>query len=148
MALEAEEQLGRKLAECPVDLVKIGIQVGWRTGFCILLDIMNFGGIAAIRQWGEVPPTMGMIIVNLVLTIGFGFYPLIHLREYLAFYEYGIKYRKGIYFWSDLGQAGWRNHNMGGGLFRSVLMDTNRKVFDVTYVKNPRKQFNRAYMNH
>ena len=147
MALEAEGQMGRKLTECPADKVKIAIQAGWRTAFCILLDIMNFGGIAAIRQWGEIPPEMSTIIVNLVLTVAFGFYPLIHLREYLAFYEYGIRYRKKTYFWSDLGQAGWRDHTYGG-LFHSVLMDTDRKVFDVTYVQNPKKQFNKAYMNH
>ena len=146
MAANAENKLGRMLAECPADKLKIVIQAGWRTAFCILLDIMNFGGIAAIRNWGEVPPSGSTIVVNLVLTVVFGFYPLIHLREYLAFYEYGIVYRKRTYYWSDLGQAGWRDHTYGG-FFRSILMDTNRRVFDVTYVQNAKRQFNRAYMN-
>ncbi|MCI8945464.1 MAG: hypothetical protein HFI91_00180 [Lachnospiraceae bacterium] len=147
MALEAEVQLGRKLTECPADKLRIAIQTGWRTIFCILLDISNFGGIAAIRQWGDVPPEMSTVIVNLVLTVIFGLFPLIHLREYLAFYEYGIIYRKRAYLWSYLGQAEWRDHTYGG-IFRSILMATNRKVFNVTYVVNAKKQFNRAYMNY
>lgn len=146
MAMETEGKLGRMLAECPADKVRIAVQTGWRTAFCILMDIMNFGGIAAIRQWGDIPPEMGTVVFNLIVTAAFGFYPLIHLREYLAFYEYGIIYRKKAYFWSDLGQVGWRDHTYGG-LFHSILMDTNRKVFDVTYVTNAKKQFNRAYMN-
>ncbi len=40
---------------------------------------------------------MGMIIVNLVLTIGFGFYPLIHLREYLAFMNMGSNIGKDLF---------------------------------------------------
>ena len=70
-----------------------------------------------------------------------------HLREYLAFYEYGIVYRKRTYLWSELGSARWRDFTYGG-FFRRILMDTDRKVFDVTYVTNAKKEFNRAYMSY
>lgn len=141
------EELGQKLTECPADKVKIAIQVAWRGALCIVFDIMNFGGFAAIAQWGETGPEMSAVIVNLILTLGFGLYPLIHLKEYLAFYEYGIVYRKRAYRWSELGSVSWREHTYGG-FFRSILMDTNKRVFDVTYVTNPKKQYNKAYMNH
>ena len=147
MGPERDEQLGAKLTECFADKTKIAIHVGWRMVICLLLDIMNFGGIEAIRQWGEIPPTIGQITVNLILTVAFGLYPLIHLKEYLAFYEYGIIYRKKTYFWSELCSARWRDFTTGG-FFRSVMMDTNKKAFNVTYVTNPKRQYNRAYMNH
>lgn len=147
MELDVERRLGRKLTECRADKVKIAIQAGWRTAFCLILDITNLGGISAIQRWNETPPDIAIIILDLILTIVFGLFPLIHLREYLAFYENGIIYRKRPYFWSELGSAGWRNHTMGG-IFNSTLMDTDIKVFNVTYVKNPKKQYNRAYMNH
>ena len=145
--METEEGLGQKLAECPADMGKITFQAMWRMAFCIALDIMNFGGIAAIWRWNEVPPEMSTIFVNLILTIAFGLFPLIHLREYLAFYEYGIVYRKRTYLWSELGSARWRDFTYGG-FFRRILMDTDRKVFDVTYVTNAKKEFNRAYMSY
>lgn len=147
MSLDAEGKLGQKLTECEADKIKIAIQIGWRTALCIVFDIMNFGGFAAIARWGEVPPRFSAVIVNVVLTAVFGLYPLIHMREYLAFYEYGIVYRRKAYLWSELGSVGWRDHTYGG-LFHSVLMDTDRRVFDVTYVANPKRQYNRAYMNH
>lgn len=144
--VEAEGNLGRKLTECGPDKVKIAIQTSWRTVFCILLDIMSWGGIAAIRQWGEVPPDMGLVLLDLALTIGFGLFPLIHLREYLAFYEYGIVYRKKAYLWSELGSAGWHERAYGA-LFYSTYMTTNKKKFNVTYVTKAKKQYNKAYLN-
>ena len=66
------EELGQKLTECPADKVKIAIQVAWRGALCIVFDIMNFGGFAAIAQWGETGPEMSAVIVILILTLGFG----------------------------------------------------------------------------
>lgn len=147
MDLQTEGELGEMLTECPANIGKIAFQASWRMAFCILLDVMNFGGFAAITHWNEVPPQASAIFTNVILTAVFGLFPLIHLREYLAFYEYGIVYRKKKYLWSELGEARWREH-IYGGLFRSILMDTDRKVFDVTYVTDAKKQYNRAYMNH
>lgn len=147
MNYDIEHRLGRKLAECESDKFKIAIQTGWRTALCLLLDIANLGGISAIRHWKEVPPDSAILILDLVLTIVFGLFPLIHLREYLAFYENGIIYRKQTYFWSDMGSPDWRDHTIGG-IFNSTMMRTKIKSFDVTYVKNAKKQYNKAYMNH
>ena len=142
-----ESNLGRKLTECYADKRKEAIQAGWRTAFCILLDIANFGGIAAIRRWGEVPPEMTTVIVNLLLTVVFGLYPLIHLKKYLAFYENGMIYGKRQYLWADLGTPGWRDHTTGG-FFHSTMMVTDKRNFDVTYLDSPKKEYNRAYMKH
>lgn len=147
MDMETEGKLGCKLTECFSDKGKIAFQVSWRTALCLALDIGNFGGIAAIRRWGETPPQLSAIIVNLALTVGFGLFPLIHLRRYMAFYERGIVYGKRAYLWSELGSAGWRDHTTGG-IFHSLIMETNKKNFDVTYLANPKKQYNRAYMSH
>lgn len=145
--MDKEERLGLKLTECFSDKTRIAIQTCWRTALCLAFDIGNFGGIAAIRNWGEVPPDMRILLVNVVLTVVLGLFPLIHLREYMAFHQYGIVYRRKAYLWSELGDVGWRDHTYGG-LFRSILMDTDKKTFDVTYVNGARKQYNRAYMKN
>lgn len=145
--MEIEKSLGRKLTECGPDKVKIAIQTGWRTVFCILLDIMSWGGISAIRHWGETPPDIGLVLLDLALTAVIGLFPLIHLREYLAFYEKGIVYRKKAYLWSELGSAGWHERAYGA-LFYSTYMTTGKKKFNVTYLTKAKKQYNRAYMNY
>ena len=146
-AVETEKSLGRKLTECGSNKVRIAVQTTWRTVFCILLDIMSWGGIAAIRRWGETPPDMRLILLDLILTVCFGLFPLIHLREYLAFYENGIVYRKKAYLWSELGSVGWHERTYGA-LFHSTYMTTGKRKFNVTYVTKAKKQYNKAYLNY
>lgn len=142
---ESERQLGNKLTECGADKGKIALRTGLHMIFCILMDIVSLGGIRAIRNFAVCPPNMGVVILDAVLTLVIGLYPLIHLRDTLAFYEYGIVFRKKVYLWSELGSVEWRTHTYGG-IFTSVVMATNKRAFSVTYLKQPKKQYNRAYM--
>lgn len=109
------------------------------------MDIVSLGGIRAIRNFAVRPPDTRIVLLDVVLTAVISLYPLIHLREYLAFYEYGIVFRKKAYLWSELGAVEWRTHTYGG-IFTSVVMATNKRAFQVTYLKQPKKQYNRAYM--
>lgn len=144
--MELERQLGRKLTECHADKKKIALRTGLHIAFCVLMDIMSLGGINAIRNFSAHPPSGGVVLMDVLLTLIIGLYPLIHLRDYLAFYENGIVFRKKAYFWSELGSVGWRDHTYGG-FFHGIVMATNKKAFQVTYLEQPKKQYNRAYMN-
>lgn len=141
----ALEQLGCKLTECGADKKKIALRTGLHLAFCLLMDIVSLGGISAIRNFAVRPPNMGVVILDVVLTAVIGLYPLLHLRDALAFYEYGIVFRKRAYLWSELGSVEWRTHTRGG-FFTSVVMATNKRTFQVTYLEQPKKQYNRAYM--
>lgn len=90
---------------------------------------------------------MAAITANIIITVGFGLFPLIHAGDYLAFYQNGIVYKKKRYLWSELGKVGWRDFTHGG-LFHSVMMDTSKKVFNVTYLEHPKKHYNEAYMKN
>lgn len=142
---ELEQRLGRKLSECSADKGKIALRTGLHIVFCVLMDIMSLGGIGAIKNFATRPPSIGVVIMDVVLTLVIGLYPLIHLRDYLAFYENGIVFRKKTYFWSELGSVTWRDHTYGG-FFHRIVMATNKKAFQVTYLEHPKKQYNRAYM--
>lgn len=145
--MELERQLGRKLSECYADKKKIALRTGLHIAFCILMDIMSLGGIKAIKQFPQEMPDTNVIVVDVILTVVIGFYPLLHLRDYLAFYENGIIFRKKAYLWSELGSVSWRDH-VWGGFFHHTVMATNKKAFQVAYVENPKKQYNIAYMKH
>lgn len=145
--METERLLGRKLTECHTDKGKIALRTGLHIVFCILMDIMSLGGIGAIKNFGTHPPETSLVIMDVVLTLIIGLYPLIHLRDYLAFHENGIVFRKKTYLWSELGSVSWRDHTYGG-FFHSTVMATHKKAFQVTYLKTPKKQYNRAYMKH
>lgn len=144
--MDMKRQLGRKLTECGADKGKIALRTGLHFVFCILMDIVSLGGIRAIRNFAVRPPDTRIVLLDVVLTAVISLYPLIHLREYLAFYEYGIVFRKKAYLWSELGAVEWRTHTYGG-IFTSVVMATNKRAFQVTYLKQPKKQYNRAYMH-
>ncbi len=145
--MELERQLGRKLSECFADKKKIAIQTGIHIVFCILMDIMSLGGIHAIKHFPQEMPNIGIIAFDVILTVIIGLYPLIHLRDYLAFYENGIVFRKKMYLWSELGTVSWRDH-IFAGFFHRTVMATNKKAFQVAYLENPKKQYNLAYMKH
>lgn len=145
--MELERQLGRKLSECYADKKKIAVRTGLHIAFCILMDIMSLGGIGAIKRFPQEMPDTGIIVVDVLLTVIIGLYPLLHLREYLAFYENGIVFRKKAYLWSELGSVNWRDH-VWGGFFHNTVMVTNKKAFQVAYLESPKKQYNRAYMKH
>lgn len=141
----SEQQLGCKLTECGADKKKIALRTGLHLAFCLLMDIVSLGGFRAILNFAVRPPNMGIVIFDITVTAIFGLYPLIHLRDTLSFYEYGIVYRKRAYLWSELGAVEWRNHTYGG-FFTSTVMATNQRTFSVTYLEQPKKQYNRAYM--
>ncbi len=121
----------------------------------------------------EAGPNMGKIFLNsairatclgLVLWVGYaegGFsgswlfmflifflivlFPMRHLRDKVAFYSNGITYHQRKCTLEEIGAVHWTTMKPSVGFFEELYMDTDAGRFVFTYVKDAKKQFNRAY---
>lgn len=84
-----------------------------------------------------------LLIVALVLI--WVFFPLIHLKDYMIFFNTGIEINKRKYNLGDLGEIIFLEHK--SGIFSKYYMRTDIKDFNITYMKDVRKTFNRAYLH-
>ena len=132
------EELGIKLSEAGSDKKKIYVTTVIRV---VVLAAFLF----AVSGGGKNFVNMGMLIVSVLIVLGIGLYPLSHLPEKIEFYDNGITYCGKAYLWSDLRSVEWRDHT-AGGIFCHTVMATESKVFDVTYLEQVKKQYNKAYL--
>lgn len=137
-----DNTLGRKLTEAYSDKKIIIIKIIIR--FCIsliyqvaLTTVENFDKQTIIR----------IVLVEVVL-IGFCLFPLTHIKDSVIFYEKAICYKGKIYMLDSLLPISWSYSIIPIPLlWYQNEMITKRKVFNIGYMKDVDKQFNRAYMN-
>lgn len=85
-------------------------------------------------------------IVLLILAVVLGLRPLRHWNEYIQYYEKGFCFSGYIYLYQEVGEPEFTNvegFNMIGGLLMRVKGD----CIDLSYLKNAKKKYVKAYMN-
>lgn len=140
-----EAQMGMKLTEAGADKSKIFLWTAIRTTVAILLSLagtMSNGGFA---WWFA--SLRGIMILAVLWTIFLtaGLFPLVHLKQYLIFYQYGFCYCGRNYLFSQTGSVHFRDIHTG--LMTHCRMQTEIRSFDVTWIKQAVKQYNRAYLD-
>lgn len=141
------ENLGNKLAEAAANKVKIYLTALIRAAVLIVLFFFCGGGVSGLKKYlSDTSGILFLVVMFVVLAGGTGLYTLRHLTECMEFYEYGIRWRGKNYYFSELGNIGWRtvSHN---GWFAREKMDTDNYTFDITYLDRCKKIYNRTYMD-
>ncbi len=140
-----QAQLGALLTQAVLDKPKIILHTVCRTTILNIVCFACSGGIHGMGKWFvEIKGTI-MFLGLWAVFLAIGLFPLVHLKDSLAFYENGICYNGINYLHSQLGPIRFRDFHHG--MQTSNMMDTNLRTFDVTYLKRPKFYYNQAYMN-
>lgn len=141
-----EKILGKKLTEAHANLGKIFLR--------LTIRIVLAGGIilAGVRgnppKGNDVSFLSGLLVVLIILAAAaWVFFPLIHCKKYIDFYENGIDYCQQKWTLDEIGKVSFMEAKSNYSLFAHTYMCTEIKKFDVTYLKDAKKNFNRAYFD-
>lgn len=140
-----ETQLGRRLEEVVPDKKKIALHTICRTAIAIIICLAGSCGLKDSGKWFDSIGSTIFILCLWAVFLAIGLFPLVHLKDSLVFYEYGINYHGMKYLFSQLGSVRFRDYN--SGLITHNMMDTDLRTFDVTFLERPKRYFNKAYMN-
>lgn len=139
------ESLGKKLTQAHADKGKIFFRAGIRWGLALLIIA------AGLRSRPLVKPVSflaGFVVFLLAAAVAaFLCWPLRHLRDYIEFYENGLCYCGRSWSFSELGEISFREVRSNRSFFADIYMDSAKRRFLMTYIKDGKKQFNRAYQN-
>ena len=144
--MEGQKSAGRKLAEARADKGKILLRVSLRI---LLAGAVILAGIRGNPpNSGPVSFLSGLLAGLIVLgAAAWVFFPLLHCRDFLDFYEDGIVFCGRSWGLEDLGEISFMEVKSSYSLFARVYMCTEVRDFNVTYIKDGKRNFNNAYCN-
>lgn len=142
--MQKEKELGRELARAQADKGKILLRTGIRV---ILAGVIILAGIRGNPPGkGPVSFLAGAIVALIILAAAaWVFWPLVHWREFAAFYENGIVLDRRKWMLEELAEISFQDVRSNRSLFTRTYLCTSVRKFDVTYIKDCKKNFNRAY---
>ena len=136
--------MGRKLAEAHVNMGKILFHTGVRVA---LAGVVVFAGIRGNPPKGAPASLIAGLVAALIalLALGWVFFPLVHWGDHLTFYEAGIIVGRQPWALEKLGEISFMDVKNNYSLFGQTYMCTQARRFNVTYIKDAKKNYNRAY---
>lgn len=144
--MEGQKRASRKLAEARADKGKILLRVSLRI---LLAGVVILAGIRGNPpNSGPVSFLSGLLAGLIVLgAAAWVFFPLLHCRDFLDFYEDGIVFCGRSWGLEDLGEISFMEVKSSYSLFARVYMCTEVRDFNVTYIKDGKRNFNNSYCN-
>lgn len=142
--MQEEKELGRELARAHADMGKILLRTGLRV---ILAGVIVLAGIRGNPPGrGPVSFLAGALVALIILAAAaWVFWPLTHRRDFAAFYENGIVIGPRKWMLKELGEISFQDVKSNHSLFIRTYLCTSVRKFDITYIKDCKKNFNRAY---
>ncbi len=141
-----DTNMGQKLAQAQANIGKILFQSAIRF---TLVGVIVLAGIRGNPPRGK-PVSFGALLVAALIALIaliWILFPFFHWKDCLEFYETGI--RIGRQFWTleKLGEISFMDVKNNYSLWGRTYMCTQVRRFNVTYIKDAKKNFNRAYFN-
>lgn len=138
-----DEEFGKKLTEAHSNKLLIYARLGIRVTFAA---VIVFAGVRSYSGDGTLHLLAGIIytLVAIIMVL-FTIWPIKHLKDYVAYYENGICYCGQRWSFERLGALSFVEYKSNAAFFTKIYMDGRGKRFDVTYIKDAKKQYNRAY---
>lgn len=144
-----EQELGKLLTEANSNKKYILIHAIVRFILCTIFFIGIMGYIkrgGRVSDYGTISFAIRSIII-LVLCIIYIVIPLTHWKDYIGFYEKGIKFNNKKIKFEKSETIQFRKQSLSI-LGRYLTLETSKKNINVTYINTPKKQYQRAYMNY
>ncbi|MCM1322638.1 MAG: hypothetical protein NC218_00450 [Acetobacter sp.] len=140
---ELSMELGAKLSQADVHLGKI---ISETVVKILIIAVIIFAGVRG-HSVEAVRSIFGVCFFAVILLtmVGWALLPLVHFKDYIVFYEEGIEFCQKKWRFDELGEISFSEISSNVMLFTKIYMYTDVKTFDITYIKNGKKNFNRAY---
>lgn len=144
--MQGEKAIGRKLTEAHANIGKIVLRTSLRV---LLAGVIILAGMRGNPPQGK---PVSFLAGFLVALIAFGaaiwvFFPLIHWKDCVLFYENGIVAGGRKWTLDELGEISFMDIKSNYSAFTRTYMYTAVRKFDMTYIKDGKKNFNRAYFD-
>lgn len=144
-----EQELGNLLTEANSNKKYILMHAIVRFILCTIFFIGIMGYIkkgGRVSDYGTIFFAIRSIIICLIGII-YILIPLIHWKDYIGFYENGIKFNNKKIKFEKEESIRFRKQSLSI-LGRYLILETSKKNINVTYMNMPKKQYQRAYMNY
>lgn len=144
--MQEEKIIGRKLTEAHADIGKIALRVSLRV---LLAGVVILAGVRGNPPQG-MPDSLWAGFLVILIALGAAvwlFFPLIHCKDYVLFYENGIVAGGRRWTLDELGEISFMDVRSNYSVFTRTYMCTSVRKFNMTYIKDGKKNFNRAYLN-
>ncbi len=144
--MQKEMNIGRKLTEAHANMGKIILRTTLRI---LLAGVITLAGIRGNPPNGKpVNFVAGLLVTLMILAAAvWVFFPLLHCKDHIVFYENAIIFGQKIWPLKELGEISFMEAKSNRSFFARVYMCTDIKNFNITYIKDAKKNFNRAYLN-
>ncbi len=144
--VQKEIYMGRKLTEARANMGKIIFRTMLRV---LLAAVILLAGIRGNPPNGKPASFMAGLLASLMILAAavWVFFPLIHCKDHVVFYENGILMGRKIWLLEELGEISFMDSTSNRSFFARTYMCTDIKNFNITYIKDAKKNFNRAYLN-
>ena len=140
-----ERSMGRKLAQAHANMGKILFHTAIRLTLAGVIVLAGIRGNPPGRPVNFLAGSLAAFIALFALM--WVFFPLIHLGDGLEFYETGIIIGKRPWRLDKLGKISFMDVKSNYSLFSKTYMCTEVRQFNITYIKDAKKNFNRAYFD-
>ncbi len=144
--MQEEKAIGKKLAEAHANIGKIILRTSLRV---LLAGVIILAGVRGNPPQGKpVSFLAGFLVVLITLgAAAWVFFPLIHWKDCMLFYENGIATGGRKWTLDELGEISFMDMKSNYSVFTRTYMCTSVRKFDMTYIKDGKKNFNRAYFD-
>lgn len=144
--MQEEKTMGRKLTEAHANIGKIALRTSLRV---LLSGVVILAGVRGNPPQGKpVSFWAGFLVVLIALGVAaWVFFPLVHCKDCVLFYENGIMAGGRMWTLDELGEISFTDVKSNYSIFTRTYMCTSVRKFDMTYIKDGKKNFNRAYWN-
>lgn len=144
--MQTDKNLGQKLTEAHANPAKIFLRLFIRV---LLAGIIIVAGVRGNPPKENTVSILSALLVLLIIlaVAAWVFFPLIHCREYIAFYENGIEFCQQKWTLDEIGKVSFMEAKSNYSLFARTYMCTDVRNFNVTYIKEAKKNYNRAYFD-
>lgn len=144
--MQSNKNLGKKLTTARANQTKIFLRLFIRA---LLTGVIILAGVRGNPPKENAVNVLSALFVLLMMFIAAAwvFFPLIHCKEYIIFYENGIEICQRKWTLDEIGKISFMEAKSNYSLFARTYMCTDIRKFDVTYIKEVKKNYNRAYFN-
>lgn len=144
--MQEEKTLGNKLTEAHANIGKILLRTSLRV---LLAGVIIVAGVRGNPPQGKPVSYLAVFLVGLIAlaAAAWVFFPLIHWKDRVMFFENGIVVGARKWTLDELGEISFTDIRSNYSVFTRTYMCTTVRKFDLTYIKDGKKNFNRAYFD-
>ena len=144
--MKEEKAIGQKLTEAHANSGKILLRTALRI---LLAGVIILAGVRGNQPQGK-PVSLLAGFLAVLIALGAAvwvFFPMIHWRDCVLFYENGIVAGGRKWTLDELGEISFKDIRSSYSVFSRTYMCTAVRNFDMTYIKDGKMNFNRAYFD-